>query len=172
MSRVLHEGSTKVSLVQGQRPPPPGQGLAGQCACPVSRGASGRADRAAPPPALGRAHSSAPPPRSGARAAPRSVPCVRVPAEPAGRRIPESPGRGLSSGPRPGRRAERGAHGGAACGDGTGARKKMEELLEASLKTRTEAPEPQKQSATALMTVWTSESSQLSSWTLQILKPN
>lgn len=48
----------------------------------------------------------------------------------------------------------------------------MEELLEASLKTRTEPPELQKQSSTALMMVWTSESSQLSSWTLQILKPN
>ena len=51
-------------------------------------------------------------------------------------------------------------------------RKSMEELLEASLKTRTEPPELQKPSATALMMVWTSESSQLSSWTLQILKPN
>ena len=47
----------------------------------------------------------------------------------------------------------------------------MEELLEASLKTRTELPQLQKQGATALMMVWT-ESSQLSSWTLQILKPN
>ncbi|VFV19895.1 Hypothetical predicted protein, partial [Lynx pardinus] len=37
-----------------------------------------------------------------ARAAPRSVPCVRVPAKPAGRWIPECPGRGLRSGHRAG----------------------------------------------------------------------
>lgn len=39
----------------------------------------------------------APPATRAGGAAPRSVPCVRVPAEPAGRWIPECPGRGLRS---------------------------------------------------------------------------
>lgn len=106
--------------MQGQRPSPPGQGQAGQCACPVSRGASGRADRSAPPPALGRAHSSTPPPELGRargptertlRAGPRRARWAPHPREP-------------WSGPEqlPPARAECGTHGGAACGDGTGAR--------------------------------------------------
>lgn len=56
---------------------------------PCIRSRLGRTSRLAPPPGAGRA-----------RAAPWSVPCVRVPAEPAGHKIPECPGRGLRSGHR------------------------------------------------------------------------
>lgn len=80
LSSNLSSQSSRVSAHYSQGP-----GRGGLCACPVSRAASGSASR--PLLALGRAFT-----------VPGSVPCVRVPASPAGLWIPEFPDRASGAG--------------------------------------------------------------------------